>query len=267
MHNQQTMNKSQFPRAPVLRPELRQDPTYQRVQDVLADLWRAGLIQRGSGYCIGMSDLVVTMLRQKGIHARMVECQLTLLGSNPPTFALVGHPRNNVEQMQDADVDTHCVAVVDQGEIPLLIDCSIGHLRPGEVPFICDELNGRKGQESTLLAEYKYGTGTWVYHVKESSRIPHIHQFSMVERIQKDRKIQQDITRMRWLVAFLVLVVSVNFARGLYDTYQTYVVDGNYWGPSVNRKILERLDRLEHVTNEQNEKLGINTSKENKNGQ
>jgi hypothetical protein len=220
---------------------LSSDRTYIKVMETVKKLWDSGVIQRGSGFCIAMSDMVYTLLRREGIDCEMVECKLTVLSCNPPGLFLIGH-ENQVNNPQ-VDIDTHLV-VITRSDIPMLIDLSIGNLLPGQVPYIVERAGGK---EPDQLADVKVKDSNWIYQQKETtSKLPLLHQRSFVERIKTDNKIVKNINFLKILIVVALVISTVNAIRGAYDFYQVYFLDNN-WGPDTGRELTERLQRLEQL--------------------
>jgi len=241
MNNQLNAQGIVIPRFQTTDEILLNDPEYQKVYEVVKELWSSGIIQRGTGYCLAMSDMMVTLLAQKGINSHIQECKTTIIGINPPGLNLVGHtglfPVNRVPD----DLDTHIVCITDT-KTPMLIDLSLGAMRP-EIPFICERVNG----SGTTISEYDFGSSRWVYQSKGTGRLPEQHQKSMLERMGTDRGVTRDIRLLKILVILAITISTVNALRGAYDYYQVFVNATNYWGPVPMKLLIEKVDRLEQT--------------------
>lgn len=186
-----------IPKLTTFDTALAETKDYKLVHKFLIELWTSGIIQKGGGYCLSMTDMIRTILAQHNIDSDVVECKLTVMGQNPPGLLLVGHDglRNST---QLTDMDTHFVCVT-KTEIPMLIDLSIFNVRP-EIPFICERLNAtNESLEEHLLAKYQYENSSWIYQAKEASRLPQTHQISMLNRIKNDLRVHRDINYLKSL--------------------------------------------------------------------
>ncbi len=223
------------------------DPEYQRVYETVKELWQSGIIQRGTGYCLSMSDMIMTILRQKGIDSHLEECKLTIIGVEPPGLMMVGHTGLFKHNRTPDDLDTHIVCVTDT-KIPILIDLSIGGMR-AEIPFVCERANGEKN----TIGEYDFGRSRWVYQRKEQPRLPQQHQLSVTERINTDRWVNRNIGLLKILVIVSITVSLFNAVRGSYDFYQVYVNDTNYWGPKHMQELYNKVEELERRVHPQSQ--------------
>ena len=202
-----------LPMVKTLDKELAETDDYKTVQQVILDLYYGGIIQKGSGYCISMSDMIRTLLLQSGIDATLKECKLTIIKKNPPGLALIGYhglrKSNNF-----SDIDTHIVCVTNT-TIPMLIDLSIHDFQPG-IPFICERINGVNvknitNQNSDVMSKYEFGdNSTWIYQTREVQRIPQQHQISIIDRFKTDAKVFDDIKWLKILSYFGIVFGLVN---------------------------------------------------------
>ncbi len=185
------------------------DPQFADVKNVIDSLWQSGIIQRGAGYCLGMSDIVQKMLENKGIKSRIVECKLIVLKKNPPSMHLIGQntifTEGNIAKDQ-TKVDTHVVIITDT-KIPMLIDTSIGHVNE-KIPYVCGEINGKEN----VLAEYKIDDSEWVYLKKPIEVLPELHQKSLLERIRTDTTVANTLQFMKYIVIALIAMSLINFS-------------------------------------------------------
>lgn len=228
-----------IPKFDTSNEELKNDEDYKVVSTMLLDLWNVGIIQRGGGYCVGMSDMFQRLLATRGIEAELKECKLTVIGIDPPGLMMVGHTGFGKRAADPLDVDSHVVCIT-KTKIPMLIDCSVFNIRP-EIPWICEPLADNK--ESIL--ELDFGTSKWLYQEKEESRLPKEHQLSIVGRIKKDQKIDKSISFLKWLVILALGISSLNAVRGGIDFYNVYINDQNKWGPNQMERMSNRLKNLE----------------------
>jgi len=185
-----------------------QDTDFPKIKQVIDSLWESGIIQRGSGYCLGMSDIIQKLLESKGVKSRIVECKLIVLKKNPPGIHLIGqngiYSEGNLDRNQ-VKVDTHVVVITDT-RIPMLIDTSIGHVSE-KIPYVCGEVNGKEN----VLAEYKFDDSEWVYLKKPVEVLPELHQKSLLERIKTDVNVANTLQFLKYIVIALICMSLINF--------------------------------------------------------
>jgi hypothetical protein len=224
--------------------ELAQTKDYQTVMTQINLLYNSGVVARGSGFCLSMSEMIRTLLVQQGISSRLVECKLTVMSKNPPRLSLIGHDNLTGNTINDIrQMDVHVVCITDT-EIPMLIDLSIAELRPEHTPYICERA---PSLESPAIAEYQWSDTTWVYQTKPVSQLPKMHQESIVDRFLTDRKIFRTLRTMTILLAIALVIGTGNAVRGAYDFYQVYIDETNYWGPKHLKELHDKIDQLDRA--------------------
>ncbi len=204
---------------------------FKCIKSVVDGIKNSRMLEAGSGYCLSMSDIALKLLHKERIKSRLVECNLMVTLKNPPGMFLMGYPGfNQNNYSSDKMMQTHIVCITET-EIPILIDLSISHIDK-EIPYICAPII--RNFDHTNLAEYDFETSTWTYTEKRDVdvELPKLHQKSILDRIKKDNEIQKQIGFIQKIVIVALTVSSLNFARGLYDFYQTYVNTYNGWGPA-----------------------------------
>jgi hypothetical protein len=200
---------------------------YKKIEEVIKEVESLGFLERGSGYCLSMSDIVRKLLFKKGIEADLVECSVMIAFKDPPRLFFVGYSGlTDIANFSD-QMENHVVCLT-KTPIPFLIDTSVKNIDP-EVPFACIPVTGN--EHHTNLAEYDFGTSVWTYQAKLNSEIPELYQRSIVKRIKKDESIDKNITLLRRIIIGLSILTCLNFVRGSFDFYQKYVIRGNDFGP------------------------------------
>ncbi len=193
---------------------------YIKTKQIIEDLIHSGMLRFGSGYCLSMSDVVLKLLHKQGISAQMVECNLMVMKKNPPGLVLVGYKgfmENTIGTNQK--IDNHVVCIT-KTKIPILIDLSIGHIDP-EVPYICQPILNEHSH--TDLAEFEFESSTWTYQSRDEAELPNLHQKSILNRIKTDIRIDNEIKFIKYFLFVLFTVSSLNFTRGVYDFYYTFI--------------------------------------------
>jgi hypothetical protein len=229
--------------------ELLKSKDYSKVVDIVKKLWDSEVVQRSSGYCYSISDMMRTLLLHEGIASHIVECQLTVINSSPPGFIMLGYDVS----VKNKEVPTHVVCVTDT-EIPMIIDLSIGYIMPDAVPFVVERAQPSSDLQ-TSIAELRFENSTWHYTHKKDQYFPKFHQESIVERIALDRKVKHEIRWLRLLIVLAISVSAFNAARGSYDFYQTYVNSNNNFGPEdISRQdLVNKINNLEQLVRKGNE--------------
>jgi hypothetical protein len=189
--------------------------TRQKIQSVIDTLERQGIIYRGAGYCISMSDIVMNMLKHQGIDSYMKEVKLTVFNEEPFGVMMLGHDDNTTENKPKL-VDTHVVTITAT-DPPYLLDLSIRNVRPDIVPYIFEPINEHVAGDRAELLTVKIKDSTWLYQDKGTNKLPRLHNQSMIRRFELDHSIQRQLKWMRGMMIALMLLVLANFGRGLYD--------------------------------------------------
>ena len=206
---------------------------FKVIKGVIDNLKISGMLEAGSGYCLSMSDIIQKLLYKEGIKSQLVECSLMVTLKDPPGLFLMGYPgfnQNNYDK--EKMLSTHVICITET-EIPILIDLSIGHIDK-KIPYICSPIMAN--YEYANISEYDFETSTWTYTKKPETEIelPKLHQKSILDRIKLDGQIQRQIGIVQKLVVIALTISSLNFVRGAYDFYQTYVNPYSNWGPPKN---------------------------------
>lgn len=185
------------------------NPDYQTVLKALGRMDTAGLLTRGQGHCISMSDVTQATLRQMGITSSIIEVQTAITHTESNRMFFIGF---SGETDKDS-IDTHAV-VVTHTTTPMLIDLSIGHKLPKGWKGIVEQVV----VEGDMLAMIKHPDVVISYQQKQSASLPLLHQRSIVDRITTDTHIFTQIKELRWLnyagialSAFAVLNTILNW--------------------------------------------------------
>jgi hypothetical protein len=221
----------------------KKDETYVIITEILSKMVKSGVFDLGAGYCISMSDMVRTSLRQRGISSRLVEVTLTITYHNilPPDISFVGFDNIN----NPGEIDTHIVLITDT--LPsYLIDASIPHRLPERTFAIVQPIKTTKNFE-ILNQRFNSVNISLLYEQKKLQHVPVHYQESIVERIQTDRKIFKNLGFLKILIIIALTIGGLNFLRGSYDFYQVYINDENTRGPSGIEMLNDRIDNLEKL--------------------
>jgi hypothetical protein len=222
--------------------QVRKDPQWPKIAEAIEDLDRRGILSRLHGECIAAADMLQHELERRGVHSRIVECQLTLINDQQTKTNLrwifVGWNNTNYGAQ---GIDTH-VVVVTETATPLLIDLSIsGYLNTAD-PWIVEPLNGA---DSLHLGRYTIGPYTATYTPKRNPRLPGLHQQTLLERLRQQRRTDQKILWLTLLLTVTLIISAINLGRGGYDHYQKYISNDNNWGPNSIEQLQQRIQDME----------------------
>jgi hypothetical protein len=204
--------------------ELYNDPEYQTVIHLIHDLWRSGIIEKGTGQCWAMTDVICKLLKINGIESFTQECSLFVMRKDPPHLNLIGY--FNDPENSPGDIYTHIVCIT-KTKIPMLIDLSISNY-DDKVRFICERVNGK---DECQIAEYNLNNITYQYSKKDIHHVPELYQQNILSRIKTDNLIFSKIGAITKVLIGVSIVTSLNLARGSYDFYQKYINKTNGFGP------------------------------------
>lgn len=187
--------------APHPTERLQKSSEYRKIAQLIQRLYQSGVIRMGAGWCISMSDMIYTLLKQQGIESRLVECQMIMIktdrdgGIHPITVGL----SSNI--MQEGLADTHLV-VVTVTDPPMIIDASIGHLLDIDTAVILAECLSEPRLDR-VFAEFKTETSegglALTYQEKLKQTVPISHQTSVIDRIITDQRIFDSIRTLKVL--------------------------------------------------------------------
>ena len=220
--------------------DLKNDPDYQIICQLMYGIIEGGLSIIGKGYCLTMSDIVHTLLFQAGIPCKIVECRVFIQNKKDNSSYWVGYDELKTNFGNE---NTH-VVVVTNTKTPILIDMSLGHVLPKNIQGIIDTA---KKDEYSVICNIDTDFVSMTYKEKTDSSLPIFYQRSILDRIQTDNTIFKKLSFLQNFIIVIGLITALSMVRGFYDFYQVFVKDDNYWGPSAIRQIVDRLDKLENT--------------------
>jgi hypothetical protein len=179
---------------------------FEKVKQAIDRLCDSDVVSRLKGNCIGASDIIQNLLSFYGVKSKQIECQLFAVKENDGNkdFCFVGF--NNIG-LNPNSVDTH-VVVVTETEIPILIDCSIGHLLPESEQIIVRKLSSLDPEK---LGEYKVDDIFLQYFHKKNIKLPALHQKNIIERINDDKVTKEKLQFITKALIFLGCFSTINF--------------------------------------------------------
>lgn len=184
-------------------------PEYESVHRVVDSVVKSGLMHRFTGNCIGASDLIASMLRHEGIESRMVECFLSVKNTNvnPPTYNFIGYDGLNMKEDQ---LDVHMV-VVTKTKTPILIDLSIAHVLPDNIPYII----GKVSDSEDTFGEYEIDGLQFRYNMKKTPKLPALHQKTIIEKIREEEAIREKLKQLQLFVTIIAIFAAINFTLNM----------------------------------------------------
>jgi len=172
-----------------------EDPEFLKIKEAVSRLVESGLTKMGEGYCISVSDIIFNLLSQAGIKCHLVECQLSIVDQKTQATHLIGF-NTTFQQNSHSRVSTHVVVVTDT-KIPIMIDASIAHKLPNGMQAIIDRFQDLGDK---VFAKVEKDGYTLIYQEKkEGIGIPQLHQISILDRINTDKKIFREIRILKIL--------------------------------------------------------------------
>lgn len=193
-----------------------EDKDLNAVKSVVNELWKDGIVQRGHGRCIAISDVVQKLLLHYGIQSYLQECSLLIKRKDVDDLILIGYPGAEAFDSVE-EVKTHVVCITKTKK-PILIDLSIINFAPG-VPYVCEYIDG-----NGMVEKFDYRHATFFYSKKyETQQLPELHERSIVSRIKTDNQIFANIKYIKLGLLVVALMSSVNMLRGFFDFYYTFL--------------------------------------------
>lgn len=179
--------------------------TYKIIKENIELLFKSSGHQFFYGNCVSSCDILQNILSQVGIKSKIVECQAIAVrqNSNEKNFFFVGYDGNT----SLGQIDTHTIVIVE-GEIPLLIDISIGHIFLPENKIVIERLNSNK---PGVIAEYEFGEYILTYKEKLNIKLPAIHQKNLLQRIISDQNLEKTVKTLKMFIICAVSLGLINF--------------------------------------------------------
>jgi hypothetical protein len=207
---------------------------YQKVLNTVMQVKHSGLIAKGFGQCLSMSDIILKLLYKEGIDSELVECSLMIFRKEPPGMFLVGYPgfiENHYDQNERMENHIICITKTD---IPILIDLSVTSI-DGNIEFICEPI--LKEEAHADIAEFNFANSTWTYQTRPITGLPRLYEKSILKRMQTDNKVERELKFIKTFLYIMFTVSFMNFTRGFYDFYLTFYAPN---GRQANVQMLEQ---------------------------
>lgn len=189
---------------------LLKNPHYHKIKECIDSLALSHGARSFSGNCVATCDIMQALLSQHGISSKIMECQACIIveTSSGKSYKFVGYDNYSYP----GQIDTHTV-VITEGESPIIIDLSLGHLLPPDNPFVVERVKPSKSGES--FSEYDFKTHSINYYEKKNLRLPNLHQKNLVQRIVSDQNIQKELSTLKIFILSAISLGVVNFALNI----------------------------------------------------
>jgi hypothetical protein len=178
--------------------QLKDTLEYKKLENLISGMIRSGIVSLGTGYCIGMSDILYASLKQHDIPAELIECHAVICyyKESPEKNIFIGHDGTS----DHGTVDTH-VVIITKTEIPMIIDLSISDKLPFGWTVIVDIISNKE-KKDLILADLHYPEhGLKItYTEKRSGKVPLVYQSSIIDRISTDQKIFRNLKLLKILI-------------------------------------------------------------------
>lgn len=181
---------------------------YNIIKSIVQEMRRSGILERMQGNCVGACELLSSMLLHQGIESKIVECYVSIKNTNttPPSYTFIGY--DGLSQKEQIDVHT---VVVTNTKNALLIDLSIANYLVPDVSYIVGKIN----DDSTVLAEYNVSGLEVRYNLKKHTKLPALHQKSILQRIKDEEAIKEKLRTLQIFVWIIATFAVINFTLNM----------------------------------------------------
>lgn len=179
---------------------------FEKIKQAIDRLCASDILERLKGNCIGASDIIQNLLSFYGVKSKQIECQLFAIKETDSNkdFCFIGF--NNIG-LNPNTIDTH-VVVITETEIPILIDCSIGHLLNESEQIVIRKLNSVDPEK---FGEYIIDDITLQYYHKKNIKLPSLHQKNIIEKINEDKIVKEKLQFITKVIIALAIFATINF--------------------------------------------------------
>ena len=199
-------------------PGLLKTPQYHKIKECIESLSRSGDSKNFSGNCIATCDIFQTLLSQIGIPCKIMECSVCIeqeINGNK-NYMFVGYDNYSYP----GQIDTHTI-VVTEGDNPIIIDLSLGHLLPAGKEYIIERVPISKKKElekkngKNIFAEFEFDKCAITYYEKANLRLPSIHQKNLVQRIISEQNLEKRMDMLKILIIGAISLSMINFVLNI----------------------------------------------------
>ena len=204
-------------------PGLLRTPQYHKIKECIESLSRTGDSKAFAGNCVATCDIFQTLLSQLGIPCKIMECQVCITQEfeGNKNYMFVGYDNYSYP----GQIDTHTI-VVTEGENPILIDLSLGHLLPQDKQYVIERVysNGKNRNISgdreenhgkDVFAEFDFGSCALTYYEKKNLRLPSIHQKNLIQRIVNEQNVEKNLGILKMFIIAALSLGVINFSLNI----------------------------------------------------
>ena len=188
-----------------------EQPEYKATKKLIAEMDADGAIVRFQGACLPASEIIQAILHSRGVRSRILEC--TALVANGPgngnSVHFVGF--DSLVPLQPNEVDTHMVVLVEAAQ-PFIVDASIG-TKMGNARYVV--VAPLSSTDPDIIAEAAFKGATVTYRVRKNIRYFNVHQKTLFERLEAERKVQSDISALYTIVKIAVGLGAFNMVLNM----------------------------------------------------
>lgn len=185
-------------------------PQYHKIKECIDSLIKTHGAKSFYGNCVATCDIFQTILSQYGISTKIMECQACIVvekdaGKN---YKFVGYDNYSYP----GQIDTHTV-LVTEGDKPVIIDLSLGHVLPPDRPFIVERVKPSK--EKDVITELQFSNFQITYSEKKTVRLTSVHQKNLLQRIAVENNLQKEVSLLKLFIMAAVSLGLVNFTLNI----------------------------------------------------
>lgn len=201
-------------------PGLLRTPQYHKIKECIESLSRTGDSKAFAGNCVATCDIFQTLLSQLGIPCKIMECQVCITQEfeGNKNYMFVGYDNYSYP----GQIDTHTI-VVTEGENPILIDLSLGHLLPQDKQYVIERVYNKsknknisgdreENQGKDVFAEFDFGSCSLTYYEKKNLRLPSIHQKNLIQRIVNEQNVEKNLGVLKMFIIAALSLGVINFS-------------------------------------------------------
>lgn len=172
-------------------PNVVDDPDYKTICKVIERVEKLGLVQRGATHCMSVCDILQKILSTYHIKSHLVEVKLIIMHKGTEKF----YPLGFIEDGGKSNgVDTH-VVLFTETNIPYIIDATIMARLPQPYRVVVDSAD----KDSQGYFNINHEACKLTYEERTDVKLPKLHQEYIIERMEFNKKIQDDISFLKKL--------------------------------------------------------------------
>jgi hypothetical protein len=183
-----------------------EQPEYTAVQKLILEMAQDGTIARFQGACLPASEIIQGVLHARGVTSRILECTALVVNSpsNGNAVHFIGF--DSLVPLKPHETDTHIIVLVD-APVPFVVDASIGNKMGSDKLVVVAPLSST---DPDIIATASFKEAKVTYRVRKNVRYFNLHQKTMLERLELDRKTQLNIEKLFVFVKVLLGIGAFN---------------------------------------------------------